>query len=211
MPRGYVQLVRAQTTARTRAEILEAARNALLGSDRLEFKVGDIATNAGVARSTIYAIFGSRAGLLATLADDALHSGGLEDVLTAFAQPDAIAALEGSLRASCRMYGSGHRLFRRLLALSEVDPDAAAPIARSEADRAAGMTVLAARLAEQGRLRDGLSIERAADALSLVTSFLAFDELFSRRRLDVDAATELLLGIARRAVLAPAHWGTTRG
>jgi AcrR family transcriptional regulator len=203
MPRRYVLRARAETATQTRAAILEVARQTLLASERLEFSVGEVAASAGVARSTVYAVFGSRAGLLATLADDALHSSGLDAVIAAFMDPDAVVALEESLRASCRMYGTEHRLFRRLLALGEVDPEAAAPIARSAADRGQGMSSLAGRLAAQGRLRAGMSVERAADTLALVTSFAAFDELYSGRGLHADAAAELLIDVARRSVLAP--------
>ena len=203
MPRRYVLRARAETAAQTRTEILEVARQTLLASERLEFSVGEVAAAAGVARSTVYAAFGSRAGLLAMLADDALHSSGLDEVIAAFMDADAVVALEESLRASCRMYGAQHRLFRRLLALGEVDPEAAAPIARSATDRAQGMVNLATRLAAQGRLRAGESVERAADTLALVTSFAAFDELYSGRRLDADAAADLLIDVARRSVLAP--------
>jgi AcrR family transcriptional regulator len=202
MPRPYVLRARAETATRTRAEIIKSARQALLASERLDFSVGEVAAAAGVARSTVYAAVGSRAELLSALADDALHSSGLDEVISAFMNPDAVVALEDSLRASCRMYGAEHRLFRRLLALGEVDPEAAAPIARSAADRAQGMSSLAERLAAQGRLRAGLSVEHAADTLALVSSFGAFDELFTGRGLDADSTADLLIDVARRSVLA---------
>ena len=203
MPRTYVQRARAEAAERTRAEILQAARTALLESDRLEFSVGDVATAAGVARSTIYATFTSRAGLLAALGDDFVHAAGLDDVLEAFRLPDPRQALELSLAASCRMYASEPRFFRRIRLLGEVDPEAAAPIARSEADRAFGMATLANRLHAAGQLRDGLAPARAADTLWLLTSFTAFDELFGRRGLDAEATADALLDLVRRSVLAP--------
>ena len=203
MPRTYVQRVRAETAERTRAEILRAARTTLLESDRLEFNVGDVASAAGVARSTIYATFTSRAGLLAALGDDVVHGGGLDDVLVAFRLPDPREALERSLAASCRMYATEHRFFRRIRLLGEVDPEAAAPVARSDADRAFGMATLANRLHAAGQLRDGLAPAQAADLLWLLTSFSAFDELFGPRGLDATATADALLDLVRRAVLAP--------
>ena len=203
MPRTYVQRARADAAERTRAQILAAARTSLLESDRLEFSVGDVATAAGVARSTIYATFTSRAGLLSALSDDALHGAGLDAVIDAFRLPDPRQALELSMAAGCRMYAAEHRLFRGLGLLGEVDPEAAVPMARTRADHAFGMASLAQRLHAAGQLRDGLDPARAADTLSLLTSFAAFDELVGRRGLTADAASDALLDLARRSVLAP--------
>lgn len=206
MPRRYVQRARAEAAERTRREVLVAARRALLEQGALEFNVGEVAAAAGVARSTVYAAFGSRAGLLAALADDVLHGAGLLSVIAAASHPDPVVALETSLGASCRMFGAEHRLFRRLILLSEVDPDAAAPLARSNADRATGMQSLAGRLAGQRRLRAGLSTTEAARVLGLLTSFAAFDEL-TAQGLGPDDVAELLIGVARTAVLSPAAGG----
>jgi len=201
MPRRYVQRLRADAADRTRRRILDAARAAVLSDGRLEFSLGEIAGAAGVARSTIYAAFESRAGLLAALANDTLERAGLERVVAEYRQPDAVAALERSLTASCRMYAAEHRLFARLLVLAAVDPDAAGPLARSQADRAAGMAELARRLADQGRLREGLTVQRAADVLWVLTSFWTFDELYTGRGLGADGCAEVLVDMARSTVL----------
>jgi AcrR family transcriptional regulator len=203
MPRTYVQRARAEAAERTRVQILEAARTSLLESERLEFSVGEVAAAAGVARSTIYATFTSRAGLLSALSDDVLHRAGLDAVIDAFRLPDPRQALEQSLAASCRMYAREHRLFRRLGLLGEVDPEAAVPMARTRADHAFGMASLAQRLHAAGQLRPDLEPARAADILALITSFAAFDELVSRRGLTADAATDALLDLARQSVLGP--------
>jgi AcrR family transcriptional regulator len=201
MTRRYVQRTRAESAERTRRQVLAAARSAVLADGRSEFSVGEIAAAADVARTTVYATFGSRAGLLAALADDTLQRAGLDDVVAEYLRPDAVEALDGSLRASCRMYGADHRVFTRLLMLREVDPEAAEPLARSQGDRAIGMATLAGRLADQGALRAGLSVERAADVLWVLTSFWTFDELYSGRGLDADACAEVLLEMACSVLL----------
>ena len=202
MSRRYVQRARAESARETRGQVLEAARAALLAEGRLELSVGEIAAAAGVARSTVYAAFGSRAGLLSALADETLHRAGLDVVIAEYRQPDAVTALERSLAASCRMYAADHVVFARLLVLARIDPDAAAPIARSQADRAAGMADLARRLEAQGRLRADMTPERATDVLWLLTGFWTFEELFTGRGLDADACTDVLLEIARATILA---------
>jgi len=202
MTRRYIQRERAESAARTRRRVLDAARDALLRDGALEFGVGDIAAAAGVARSTIYDGFGSRAGLLAALADETLRRAGLDDVIAEYRRPDAVEALEGSLRANCRMYAADHRIFMRLLMLRELDPSGTEPIARSQADRATGMGDLALRLAEQHRLRDGVTIEHATNVLWLVTSFWTFDELHSGRGLDAMTCADTLVGLVRSTLLA---------
>lgn len=201
MTRSYVQRARADAAERTRRRILDAAREAVLADGRVEFSVGEIAAAAGVARSTVYASFESRAGLIAALTADTLERAGLALVVGEYRRADAVAAVEGSFRASCRMYAAEHRAFARLLVLGAVDPDAAGPLARSQADRADGMANLAGRLAEQGRLRAGVSVERAADVLWLLTGFPSFDELFSGRGLSADACADVLVDLARSALL----------
>jgi hypothetical protein len=100
------------------------------------------------------------------------------------------------------MYAADHRAFARLLVLREIDPDAVAPLARSLDDRAMGMTTLAGRLAAQHALRPGVSPERAADVLWVLTGFWTFDELFSGRNLDADACAGILIGMAQSTLLA---------
>ncbi len=202
MPRRYVQRHRARSAEGTRRRILDAARRALLADGPPDVNVGDIAATAGVARSTVYTAFGSRAGLLAAMADDTLHRAGLANVVAEYRRPDAVEALERSLVASCRMYAADHRVFGRLLVLAAIDPDAAGPLARSQADRTGAMVELATRLAAQHRLRAGMEVGRAADLLCLLTTFATFDELHSARGLGADACAEILVAITRATVLA---------
>src|SRR3954471_11961998 len=106
MVRRYVQTARAESAQQTRRQILDAARDALLHEGGIDVGIGPIATRAGVARSTIYAIFGSRSGLLAELADDTVHRAGVDIVIAEYMDADPVVALERSVAASCRMYGA---------------------------------------------------------------------------------------------------------
>jgi AcrR family transcriptional regulator len=159
--------------------------------------LGEVADAADVARSTIYAIFGSRAGLMVALAEDMLERGGFKDLGRAFRNPDAAQALELSLREAARMYAAEHAPARAILALAAVDPDAAEGAARLERGRRAGVADLAQRLREQGYLRDELSHEAAADILWIVTSFQTFDQLFTGRELAPHVCGERLIAVAK--------------
>jgi hypothetical protein len=73
-------------------------------------------------------------------------------------------------------------------------------VQRGEDRRAGGMAYLAQRLAEQGRLRPDVSVAEAGHILWLMTSFDAFDLLYSGRGLPVDEVARLLVTAAERAV-----------
>jgi hypothetical protein len=102
------------------------------------------------------------------------------------------------------MYGADHAVMARLLVLARVDPEAAGPIGRLEAERASGMATLAGRLAAAGRLRPELSTDAAAHTLAILTSFWTFDELHAGRGLGADACADLLVELARATLLRQA-------
>lgn len=82
-----------------------------------------------------------------------------------------------------------------------LDPEASAgAVQRSEARRSDGMAYLARRLAEQDLLRPGLSPVAAAHLLYLITSFDAFDLLYTGRSLPVEQVARLLVSAAEHAV-----------
>jgi hypothetical protein len=73
---------------------------------------------------------------------------------------------------------------------------------RSEQRRARGMLSLARRLARHGALREGLGAKRAADRLWILTSFDAFDLLFTGRGMPAREVARALVEVAERSVLA---------
>jgi hypothetical protein len=65
------------------------------------------------------------------------------------------------------------------------------------------MAYLAQRLAEQNLLRPDLTVDAAAHILFLITSFDAFDLLYTGRDLPVDEIARLLVATAEHAVCRP--------
>jgi hypothetical protein len=89
--------------------------------------------------------------------------------------------------------------------MAALEPDAVGgAMQRSEQRRAKGMMRLARRLARHGLLRDGLTAKKAADELWILTSFDAFDLLYSGRGLSADEVARVLVDMAEHAVLASA-------
>lgn len=199
--RRYEQRLRAEAAEETRRRVLDAVYDRLREAPTQPVSLDQVARAARVARSTIYLIFGSRAGLFDAVAQDLLERGRFERVVDAVAHPDARENLRRGIRAGVEVFAVDRDVRRTLFSMATLDPDAAAgAVQRGEQRRAEGMAYLAQRLADQGRLRPDVSVEDAANILWLVTSFDAFDLLYTGRSLPVDEVARLLVETAERAV-----------
>jgi AcrR family transcriptional regulator len=81
--------------------ILDAVYQRLRKAPAEAVSVDLIARPAGVSRSTVYLVFGSRSGLFDALGADLLRRGGFGDMLRVTAHPDARAALRGGDPRRC--------------------------------------------------------------------------------------------------------------
>ncbi|GAB3826735.1 TetR/AcrR family transcriptional regulator [Dactylosporangium cerinum] len=141
-----------------------------------------MARQAGVARSTVCLVFGSRGGLFDALAPDVLDRGGFADLLVAVRATDPREHLRGDITATVRMYASQHD------ALAALQTHAAKPdgaMQRAGEARLGGLRHLADRLHAAGLLR--VPHATAVDTLWLLTAFETFDTLHTGR--DLPAAT----------------------
>ena len=156
---------------------------------------------AGVSRSTVYLIFGSRGDLFDAAAADLFERGGFDRVVEAIHDPDPLEHLRGGIRGGVLTFAAHRDVLRVLYSMAELDPDAVGgAIARGEARRAEGMAYLAGRLEEHDLLRPGVSAADAADILWVITSFDGFDQLYTGRGLGVDEVAELLTAVAERTL-----------
>jgi AcrR family transcriptional regulator len=201
--RRYVQRVRAETAGGTRQRIIDAARLTLERGPVGALRVDEVARTAGVSRSTVYLLFGSRAGLFDALARHLRDTAGFDDLITAFRLPDALEAMRTAQRMAVRMYARVPDLARALFTLGAIDPDAVAAIRAIDDGRRPGQASIARRLADQGYLREGVSVEEATQILSVITSFQAFDELFAGSGLPTEVVADRLIAMAERAVCRP--------
>lgn len=201
--RKYEQRLRAEAAEETRRRILDAIEARLHDAPAKPVSVDAIARDAGVARSTVYLIFGSRGELFDAFAMDQLERSGFARVVEATAHPDAREHLRGGLRGSAHAFAQHRDIARSLYSMAALDPAAlGGAIERIETRRARGMARLAAHLDEQGLLRPGVSVEEAAHVLWLLAGFDAFDLLFAGRNLSADAVGDLLVAMAERSLLA---------
>jgi AcrR family transcriptional regulator len=209
--RRYEQRLRAQAAEETRRRVLDAVYEALREAPAQPVSVDSIARSAGVARSTVYVIFGSRAGLFDAFAADLLERGGFRRVLDAIADPDPRVHLRDGITGGVHTFAAHRDVFRALVSMAALDPDAVGgAMQRSEQRRAQGMMRLARRLSRHGLLREGLAAKAAADRLWVLTSFDAFDLLYTGRGLSADAVARTLVDTAERSVLATVVAWTNR-
>jgi len=201
--RQYVQRVRAEAADATRRRILDAARATLERGPSGALRVDEVARSAGVSRSTVYLLYGSRAGLFDALARHLRLEAGFDELIREFRRPDALEAMRGSQRAAVRMYAKMPELARAMFTLAAVDPDAVAAIRAIEDGRRPGQADIARRLAAQGYLRDGVDIGEATDILTVITSFQAFDELFSGSGLPAEVVADRLVAMTERSICRP--------
>ncbi len=167
--RVYRSPRRESAAARTRRAILKAAQ-ALLRDRPGEPTVGAIAAQAGVSRLSVYHHFGSRAGVLAAVAEAAYtagRSGGTD--------------LRSFVAEAVAHWATDPPLFRRLPSMPDIH----------EHPRE-----LAAGLAADDRLRPGCSLKEAEDVIAVLTSFAAFDRLHQVGRRSTAAVTEILMRMA---------------
>jgi AcrR family transcriptional regulator len=204
MSRRYEQRIRAATAEQTRRRILDAMHVRLRRLPSEAVSVEAVARDAGVARSTVYTIFGSRAGLFDAVVEEVMVRAGFDRVIEAGSAPDPRDHLRLALRASCETFAAERDVARAIYAMSHLDPDAVGGVGdRLERGRLEGMRHLAARLAAAGLLRDGVSVAEAVDVLWTVTSFDVFDLLYTGRGLSIDDVAERLRATAERTLLAP--------
>ncbi len=202
--RKYEQRLRAEAAEQTRRRILDAVYQRLHDAPTTPVSVEQVARAAGVSRSTVYLVFGSRAGLFDALTEDLWQRAGFQQAVDAVADPDARRHLRGGIAGGVRVFAAHRDVFRALFSTAELDADAVGgAIARIEENRAGGMTHLAQRLAEQDLLRADVSVDQAADLLWLLTSFDSFDQLYTGRKLSPEDTAELLVTAAERGLCRP--------
>lgn len=201
--RKYTQQARAAAAEQTRGRILDAMRSRLRTAPAEALSVERIAHDAGVARSTVYLVFGSKAGLFEALGRDLLERAGFNRIVEAVALPDARDAVRESLRAAAGVYAAEREVTRTIYSMWALEPEA---VRRAfevvEHGRIEGQRRMAGRLAQEGHLRPDVTVAEATDILWVITSFETFDQLYTGRGLSIEDTAARLVVMAERALWA---------
>lgn len=199
--RQYAQRRRAESAQQTRQRILDALGDRLRSAPTEAPSLDKVADLAGVSRSTIYTVFGSRAGLFDAFTTELWERHGLSEVAAAVEVPDAREHLRRGVHAACRMFAGDIEVYRVLFSMARLDPGSVGgAVEAKEQNRSGGMAFLARRLHEQDALLPGITPKHAADMLWMLCSFEAFDLLHTGRGISVDHAAQALADAAERAL-----------
>ena len=201
--RAYEQRLRAVSAEHTRRRILDAVYQRLREAPTEPVSLDQVARLARVVRSTIYLVFGSRAGLFDAFTEDLWARSGLPALTEAVANPNAREHLRGGIAAATRMYAADRDVYRVLHSMAQLDPDSVGgAVVKMNKERSGGMAHVARRLSDDGLLRSDVTVDDATNVLWMLCSFESFDSLHTGRGLSVDDTIDTIVTTAERTLLA---------
>jgi AcrR family transcriptional regulator len=203
-PRAYRLGKRKADVDETRERVVAAATELFGQPGFYTVTLDDVATRAGVARATVYYQFESKYGLLDAVIASFAQRAGLERMRKAREHGDAAVGLPLYVKETARFWSKDVALMRNIHGLSAVDTEVFAIIERWDLQRKELLSWFVKRLADQRKLRAGVSQKQAVDVLWMLTGFRAFDQLHARAKMSVRAAGDALSDLAVRALLEPA-------
>lgn len=186
--RRYESARRQEQALQTRRAILAAATRLFVDPGYAATTLTAIATEAGVAVQTVYAVFGSKRNLLSQVVDVSVAGDDEPVPIPRRTFVDEIAALpdvRGKLARYARHLAETHaRDLDVMLALAgaaQADPDAAAIWRKNSDERRAGMGQFAGALLATGSTRPEHDVGTVADILWLAMDVHNYDWLVRQR------------------------------
>ncbi|MDQ7809784.1 helix-turn-helix domain-containing protein [Amycolatopsis sp. A133] len=194
---------RLSAAAATRAAILDSARDLYIERGYVNVTVAQIASAAGVAPQTVYSSTGGKAEILRELLVPAVHDPNAGRTLSAVAQSDDPGEVIDLTARGTRLAHEAHwEMLEALVPECRTEPIAAAVLEAGNAQYAAALATIAARLIELNALRPGVAEDTVADVLWFYVGQDAWFSLVSHRRWSFDDAERWLAAEAKRALLA---------
>lgn len=197
---GVVRL-RDQQGALTRRTILDAARRLFVERGYAATPIRLLAQAAGVSPQTIYATYGSKAGVLAGLPDLIDEEAGVIDLFAERWRTAEPAALVGLLARIARQIQERSGDVVRVLRSARGDPDIAATLAESVRRERLGVRAFIERVAAREALADGLTVDRATDVAVALMSPELCQSLVHQSSWSFDEYQDWLASMLRAALL----------
>jgi AcrR family transcriptional regulator len=163
------------------------------------FSIETVARQADVARMTVYHQFGSKLGLLEGLCDSLAASGGMEQIASAFRQPEPLAVLNQYIEVFGHFWDVDRLVMRRLRALAALDPDFEQVIRTRDERRRNGVRAITQQLVEKQLLSTGATFDETVTVLLTLTSFETFDTLAGTTR-SLEEVVPVVQRLARAAI-----------
>ena len=174
--RPYHSAVREEQAERTKLRIARAARERFVASGWAGTSVRSVAAAAGVSEATVYAVYGTKAGLAVSLVDSADEAADVDRIIR------ELSAAEGDPRGQLAAFvGFDRRLFehggdglRVLVEGMRNEPALAAAYVegRGRGERSRRQVFSAWPAATRRR---GVSVQRALDMYAVTVSIQAYD------------------------------------
>ena len=169
--RGYSSRMRAEAAEDTRTRILDAAKS-LMGRRGIDkVTIADIAERAGVAASTVYAIYKSKEGILRTLMEQSLFGGSFRSAQNMLdTVTDPVRLIELTSHVSRAIYESEMSDLGLLRHASGFSPALRKIEQEFERMRYDMQETRIVALFDAGKARSGLSLDTARRILWMYTS-----------------------------------------
>lgn len=192
--------LRAEQAAVTTRRILDAARKGFVEVGYAATTLREIASDAGVAVQTVYAVFGSKANILRALRESVVTDpAASEAYAAAVAATDLDAALTLFARSIRLRWEAGHDIVMINSSAAAADPAIRAEVAAANAMRNGGIARLARRL---GELERGLDLRRVEALLDALTLTSLYEQLVSSHGWSPDDYETWLAGALRSGIRA---------
>jgi AcrR family transcriptional regulator len=203
--RTYHSPTRQRQADDTRKRIVEAGRTLLIAKGFDGMTIEGVAREAGVAPQTVYAVFGSKRGIVATLMDRARFGPDYaEMVARTREETDPAVRLTLTAGVARRVYDAERGELDVLRAAGVVAPELAAMARKRERERYDGQGSTIHLMVEQHRLRADLDAPAARDVLWALTGREPYRLLTIERGWSSDRYERWLGGLLQAALLAPA-------
>jgi AcrR family transcriptional regulator len=200
MPAEGRRTLRAERALVTRQRIADAARRLFRREGYAATTLTDIAAEAGVAVQTVYAVYGSKAGILGSLRESVMSQPEAEALYgQAMADPSAAHSLELFARSIRVRFEHSGDVVVILRDAATADATIREGVAATLLRRRAGLRQLAERLAPS--LRAGLDVAAAAAILDALTLPEVREELVDVQGWTPDAYEAWLAGVLTRELL----------
>lgn len=191
MTRTYTPRARAETQARTRARIVDAARRLLPSG--VDVPVDEIARNAGTSVQTLYTHFGSKRGLLLAVIDAEQRDAGMYvDFSDVWVSPDGETALRRMLEVTIRLWDRAWNFVAFTERARRTDAEVGRVLAEVDGYRLSDLRPIMERLEIEGRLRPPFGATAAADVAFALSVPAVFAELVRVRSWTLERATEAI-------------------
>jgi AcrR family transcriptional regulator len=191
--RSYDSSRRKEQARLTHRQILEAARKLFISRGYSGATMESIAMEAGVAVETVYASFGNKRAILSDLIgvsvvgdDEPVPLLQRDGPLAVRREKDQNRQIELFTIGIVEIMGRMAPLFEVMRAASKTEADIAEMFRRILAERVEGMKFFINALISNGPLRDGLTLEAAAETVWAITSGEVYTLLVNDRGWSVD-------------------------